>query len=275
MVTTSASMPPPPRSCRFTFRPTVPKKIGARNGNTIDSSLRTVSCFSSDTWRNVAPAMNAPNTAWMPIHSVVAPQASVTTIRNTRSAVRGARPTGDRPEQAAGDRVQHHAGEQQEGPGQGQRGQHLNETDMAVRGHAGDQGQHQPADRVVHHARRQDDHADVSLGQIQVHQDLGDDRHGRDGHGGGQEKAEQDPAVGLGQVGVRSQQAQAEAGGEREHHPHQRGDQRRPPQMPQQAQVGLQTGQRQQQHHAGGAERLQQVELRWIGGKIAAETSGK
>ena len=120
-------------------------------------------------------------------------------------------------------------------------------------------------DGVVDDAGRQDDQADVALGQIQVDQDLGDHRHRRDRHRGREEQAEQHPAARIGQVLGGHEVAEPEAEAERQHHAHHRGDQRRATEVAQQPQVGLEPGQQQQQAHADGAERVEQVELRRVG----------
>ena len=89
-----------------------------------------------------------------------------------------------------------------EGDQVGDRQPEAGDVDHAVRRGAGDEREDQPADRVVDDARREDDEADVPLGEIEVDQDLGDHRHRRDRHRGGEEEAEQDPVT-AGRSGTR------------------------------------------------------------------------
>ena len=61
----------------------------------------------------------------------------------------------------------------------------------------------------------------------------------------------------VGQVLGRGDVAETEPQPEREHHPHHRGDEGRPPQVPQKAQIGLQARQQQQEGHPDAAEGVQ------------------
>ena len=150
---------------------------------------------SRGTWRKTVPAMNAPNTAWIadPLGRRRA-QEGVTISISTRSASgvlkrRVAIGIGS----ATTDRRRRPSR-----PGSRQVARSSTAASRCCTAPcdagAGDHRQDQPADGVVDHAGRQDDQADVALGQIEVHQDLGDHRHRRDRHRGRQKQAEQHPA---------------------------------------------------------------------------------
>ena len=82
---TSVSIHPPPSSHRLTWRPTIPKKIGASTLKVNDSRRAMVSLRRRGTWCSTTPATKAPNTACTPIRSVAAAQRNVTTMTRTRS----------------------------------------------------------------------------------------------------------------------------------------------------------------------------------------------
>ncbi len=83
--TTTISISGLPSPHRSTFRPTMPKKTGARMPKTNDSSRATVSLRMRGTGCRTTPATKAPKTACTPIRSVSAAHNSVTTIISTRS----------------------------------------------------------------------------------------------------------------------------------------------------------------------------------------------
>jgi hypothetical protein len=124
-----------------------------------------------------------------------------------------------------------------------------------------------PADGVVDHAGRQDHETDVALGEVQVDQDLGDDRHRRDRHRGRKEGREQDAALRIGEVLRGHQVAEPEPEHERQHHAHRRRDQRRAPEVAQKAHIGLEPGDQHEQRHADVAEDVEEVKLRGIARK--------
>ena len=185
-------------------------------------------------------------------------------------AVGRAEAPGDGDQPAAG-RVEQEPDHGDEDGGQQQGDEELAELERAMGGQARDDGQHQPAGGVIHDTSRQDHHTDVAPGEVEIVKDLGDDGHGRDGHGGREKQAEQDASIGLGQIGVGDEKSEAEAGREGEHHPHGGGDERGATQVAQQAQVRLQPGEQQQQHHAQGAHRVEQQKL----GRVRREEPGK
>ena len=183
------------------------------------------------------------------------------TMTSTRSESDGLEVFGRDADRDAQERIQHEDRQDDEAGQVGDRQPEILDAHDAVGRGRRDQRQDQPAHGVVDDAGRQDDQADVALGQVQVDQDLGDDGHRRDRHRGRQEHAEQHPAVRIHQVLGGHEVAEPEAEPERQDHPHHRRDQRRAPQVAQQAQVGLETGQQQQHAHADGAERVEQVKL--------------
>ncbi len=169
---------------------------------------------------------------------------------------------------------QHESGEKDE------RGQHqhrhaeVGDADRAVGGGPGDQGEDDRADGVVHHPRREDDEPDVPLREIEVDENLGDHRHRRDRHGGGEKQAEEDAVARIGEVPRRHHVAEAEAEPERQHHPHHRGDEGGATEISQEPHVGLQPRDEQQEHHSHAAEGVEQVEMLDVGGEQRGEGAG-
>ena len=68
--------------------------------------------------------------------------------------------------------------------------------------------------------------------------------------------------IGLRQIAHRHRGAEDEAGRKRQHHARRRRDERGAPEVLEEAQIGLEPRQEQQQHHAERADDLEQVELR-------------
>ena len=123
---------------------------------------------------------------------------------------------------------------------------------------------------------RQDDDAHVPLGQIEVEQDLGDDRHGADGHRRREEEGEDGRVGGVGDVPRRHLPAEDEAGRERNHHPEDRRGERRPAEVLEEPHVGLDAG---EQHAAVTIPIHDTISSRWncsaSGGKIARKAPGQ
>jgi hypothetical protein len=156
-------------------------------------------------------------------------------------------------------RVKEVARREHEGGNPGQRDRQVGDLEGAGGHHAGDHRQDDPAEGVVHDGGTQRKDAHVAPDHVQVHEDLGDHRHGGKAHHRGDE-VRQGKAPSQ-HEGVGKGPPEQQAGDEGDDDPEDRGQQGRPPHVPHGPDVGLEAGEQHQEHQPHEGDGLEVLGL--------------